>query len=156
MTLRPDTVRERLALVRTNLAELRAGSTIPREKFLADRKEQWAAAYALQTTVQALLDAGAHILSARFKESPREYGEIVPLRNVKNRVHVAADPGIVDDDDRFRARRDEPFDLTLVDIQRVRADVGENRPCPAQGESISSGNKGERRHDHLVARANVK
>jgi len=79
MTLRADTVRERLALVRTNLAELAAAARIPRQHFLADRKEQWAAAYALQTTVQALLDAGAHILSGRFKESPREYGEIVPL-----------------------------------------------------------------------------
>ena len=78
MTLRPDTVRERLALVRTNLAVLGATAALPRDRFLADRKEQWAAAYALQTTVQALLDAGAHILSARFKESPHEYGEIVP------------------------------------------------------------------------------
>jgi len=78
MTLRPDTIRERLALVRTNVAVLRATAAVPRDRFLADRKEQWAAAYALQTTVQALLDAGAHILSAHFKESPREYGEIVP------------------------------------------------------------------------------
>src|SRR3990172_7136634 len=78
MTLRPDTVRERLALVRSNLAVLGATAALPRDRFLADRKEQWAAAYALQTTVQALLDAGAHILSGRFKESPREYAEIVP------------------------------------------------------------------------------
>lgn len=78
MTLRADTIRERLALVRTNLAALRAVAVIPREKFLDDRKEQWAAAYALQTTVQALLDAGAHILSGRFKESLRDYGDIVP------------------------------------------------------------------------------
>lgn len=78
MTLRPDTIRERLALVRTNLAILAATARLPREHFLADRKEQWATAYALQITVQALLDAGAHILSGRFKESPREYAEIVP------------------------------------------------------------------------------
>jgi uncharacterized protein YutE (UPF0331/DUF86 family) len=78
MTLRTDTIRERLALVRTNLAALAAAGAISVEAFLGDRKEQWAAAYALQTTVQALLDAGAHILSARFKESPRDYSEIVP------------------------------------------------------------------------------
>lgn len=78
MTLRPDTVRERLALVRTNLAAVGATAALPRDRFLADRKEQWATAYALQTTVQALLDASAHILSGHFKESPREYGEIVP------------------------------------------------------------------------------
>lgn len=78
MTLRPDTVRERLALVRTNLAVLADTAALPRDRFLADRKEQWATAYALQITVQALLDAGAHILSGHFKESPREYGDIVP------------------------------------------------------------------------------
>ena len=78
MTFRPDTVRERLALVRSNLAVIGPTAALPRERFLADRKEQWAAAYALQTTTQALLDAGAHILSGHFKESPREYGEIVP------------------------------------------------------------------------------
>ena len=78
MTLRPDTIRERLALVRTNLAVLVATAALSRDRFLADRKEQWATAYALQTTVQALLDAGAHILSGAFKESPREYSEIVP------------------------------------------------------------------------------
>lgn len=79
MTLRPDTIRERLALVRTHLAALRDTAALPRQQFLDDRKEQWAAAYALQTAVQALLDAGAHVLSGHFKESPREYSEIVPL-----------------------------------------------------------------------------
>jgi uncharacterized protein YutE (UPF0331/DUF86 family) len=79
MTLRPETVRERLALVRSNLEVLTAAAGLSRERFLADRKEQWAAAYGLQSTAQALLDAGAHILSGRFKEVPKEYGEIVPL-----------------------------------------------------------------------------
>ena len=51
MTFRPDTVRERLALVRTNLAVLGATAVLPRDRFLGDRKEQWVAAYALQTTV---------------------------------------------------------------------------------------------------------
>ena len=78
MTLRPETVRERLALVRSNLDALSATASLPRDRFLADRKEQWAAAYGLQITAQALLDAGAHILSGRFKEAPKEYGEIVP------------------------------------------------------------------------------
>jgi len=78
MTLRPDAVRERLALVRANLAALSAAAAVPRERFLADRREHWAAAYGLQMTAQALLDAGAHILSGRFKEAPKEYGEIVP------------------------------------------------------------------------------
>jgi uncharacterized protein YutE (UPF0331/DUF86 family) len=78
MTLRPETVRERLALARSNLEVLGLAAAIPRERFLADRKEQWAAAYGLQITAQALLDAGAHILSGRFKEAPKEYGEIVP------------------------------------------------------------------------------
>ncbi len=58
------------------------------DAFLADRKAQWAAAYALQTTVQALLDAGAHILSSRFKESPRDYGEIVPQLTRHDVLHA--------------------------------------------------------------------
>lgn len=78
MTLRPDTVRERLALVRSNLAVLGETAFLPRERFLADRKKQWAAAYALQITIQALLDAGAHVLSGRFSEALREYGDVVP------------------------------------------------------------------------------
>jgi len=78
MTLRPDTIRERLAPVRKHLAELTTTAKLPRDAFLNDRKEQWAAAYALQVAVQALLDAGAHVLSGHFKESPREYGDIVP------------------------------------------------------------------------------
>jgi len=78
MTVRPDTIRERLTLVRTSLAVLRTSAQLPRERFLAERTEQWAAAYGLQTTVQALLDAGAHVLSGRFKEAPKEYGDIVP------------------------------------------------------------------------------
>lgn len=78
MTLRPDAVRERLALVRGNLYELAAAASLARDRFVADRKEQWAAAYGLQSTVQALLDAGAHILSGRFKETPAEYADVVP------------------------------------------------------------------------------
>jgi uncharacterized protein YutE (UPF0331/DUF86 family) len=79
MTLRAETVRERLALVRRNLETLAAAASLPRERFLADQKEQWSAAYGLQSTAQALLDAGAHVLSGHFKDAPKEYGEIVPL-----------------------------------------------------------------------------
>lgn len=78
MTLRPEAVRERLALVRGNLDTLSAAVALPRDRFVADRKEHWAAAYGLQSTVQALLDAGAHVLSGRFKETPKDYGDIVP------------------------------------------------------------------------------
>lgn len=78
MTLRPDAIRERLALVRSNLDTLSAVGSLPRDRFVADRKEHWAAAYGLQSTVQALLDAGAHILSGRFKDAPKDYADIVP------------------------------------------------------------------------------
>lgn len=118
MTLRSETVRERLALVRSNLEALSAAASLPRARFLADQKEQWAAAYGLQSTAQALLDAGAHILSGRFKDVPKEYGEIVPLlvrrgvlstvlgdrlakvsgfRNVLVHEYAAVDYGVVHD-----------------------------------------------------------
>jgi uncharacterized protein YutE (UPF0331/DUF86 family) len=79
VTLRPDVVRERLAFVRQNLAALAQAAGLAKDRFLADRTQQWAAAYGLQVTVQSLLDAGAHVLSAAYQESPRDYGEIVRL-----------------------------------------------------------------------------
>jgi uncharacterized protein YutE (UPF0331/DUF86 family) len=79
VTLRPEVVRERLAFVRRNLATLARPAGLERDAFLADVREQWAAAYGLQVTVQALLDAGAHVLGGWFQEAPRDYGEIVPL-----------------------------------------------------------------------------
>ncbi len=118
MTLRPEAVRERLALVRSNLDTLSAAASLPRDGFIADRKEQWAAAYGLQSTVQALLDAGAHVLSGRFREAPNDYGDIVPrlagcgvlepalagrlaqvsgFRNVRVHEYAAVDFGLVHD-----------------------------------------------------------
>ncbi len=86
MTLRPEVVRERLAIVRRNLRVLETPARMPRDAFVRDLREQWAAAYGLQTTVQALLDAAAHVLSARFAEAPRDYGEIVPLLELRNYI----------------------------------------------------------------------
>ncbi|MCC6902091.1 MAG: DUF86 domain-containing protein [Polyangiaceae bacterium] len=78
MNLRADVVRERLALVRRNVAELERLAALGRPAFASNLREQWAAAYGLQTAVQALLDAGAHVLSGHFKDAPRDYGEIIP------------------------------------------------------------------------------
>lgn len=58
MNLRADVVRERLALVRRNVAELERLAALGRPAFASNLREQWAAAYGLQTAVQALLDAG--------------------------------------------------------------------------------------------------
>ncbi len=90
MTLRPEVVRERLAIVRRNLRVLETPARMPRDAFVRDLREQWAAAYGLQTTVQALLDAAAHVLSARFAEAPRDYGEIVPLLERNGLLDAAA------------------------------------------------------------------
>ena len=79
MTLRPETVRERLAFVRRNLALLTRTASVPRAEFLGDLEKQWAVAYGLQVTAQSLLDASAHILTAALGEAPRDYGEIVAL-----------------------------------------------------------------------------
>jgi uncharacterized protein YutE (UPF0331/DUF86 family) len=58
---------------------LERAAGVPKASFVDDLKEQWAAAYGLQVTVQALLDAGAHVLGGSFQEVPGDYGEIVPL-----------------------------------------------------------------------------
>jgi uncharacterized protein YutE (UPF0331/DUF86 family) len=122
MTFRADTIRERLALIRVHLTELAATAKLPREQFLSDRKEQWAAAYALQVAVQALLDAGAHILSGRFKESPRDYADIVP-QLVRRRV-LDAELG-----DRLRKlsgfRNVLVHEYTIVDYALVHEKLGD-------------------------------
>ena len=67
------------------------------------------------------------------------------------RVHLARHAGVVHDDDRLGARRDRRFDLPLVEVERVGADVDEHRPRAAQHERVRRRDERERRHDDFVA-----
>ncbi len=68
-------------------------------------------------------------------------------------VHLAADPGIMNDQDGFGARGDQALQLFFIQVQGVWAYVDEDWPSAAEHESIYGGDKGERRYDELVAGA---
>ena len=53
-----------------------------------------------------------------------------------DRVHLAADAGVVHRRRWPGARRDQRFELRLVEVQRVGADVGEDRARAAQDEGV--------------------
>ncbi len=50
------------------------------------------------------------------------------------------------------ARADERFDLVLVDVERVRANVGKANAGSAQDKRVGRGDKGEGRYDDFVIR----
>ena len=72
-----------------------------------------------------------------------------------DRVHLAADAGVVHGHDRLGARRDRLLHQSLVDVQRVRADVHELRRRAAQHEGVRRRDEGERGQDHFVAGPDV-
>ena len=45
--------------------------------------------------------------------------------------------------------------MRLIDIQRVRPDIGKDGFGPTQGESICDRDKGERRNDYFVSRLDI-
>ena len=81
--------------------------------------------------------------------------EPVPVRDRQDRVHLAADTRVVHGKDGPRPGRDQRLQETLVEVERVRTDVDEDRARPAQHDRVRRGDEGERRHDHLVARTEV-
>ncbi len=80
-----------------------------------------------------------------------DHQQIVPARNVHDRVHLAADTRIVHGHDRTRALGDRRFDQALVDVQRVWPDIDEYRDRTAQHEGVGGRHKSVRGHDDLVA-----
>lgn len=82
-------------------------------------------------------------------------GQSVPSRDRHDRVHLAADAGIMHHRDHARARRDCGIDHTLVQVECILADVDKDRYAAAQHECIRGRNEGEGRHDDLVAVGDV-
>src|SRR6266850_1619163 len=79
-----------------------------------------------------------------------DHRHAVPLGNIENGVHLAADAGVMNDHNGPGTRRDETFQMRLIKIKRVRPDVYKDGPSTAQDESINGGNERERRDDYLV------
>ena len=61
----------------------------------------------------------------------------------------------VDGDDGLRGRRDQRGNVLRVDIERLRIDVGKDRPRAQPRDRAGRGEKREAGQDHLVARGNV-
>ncbi len=98
---------------------------------------------------------GAQPAVAKFaKQSMRivfHHGQAVSGGNPANHIHLATHPGIMDRDNGLGPGRNEIFELLLVQIQRVRPDVGKNNFCPAQGKSIRRGHESKGGDNHFVA-----
>ena len=63
--------------------------------------------------------------------------------DAQNRIHLARDARVVNDDNRASARGDQSFKKTLVHIQRVGPDIDEHGPRSAQRKRVYGGDKGE-------------
>ncbi len=67
---------DRLDLIATLLADIRALPLEDRTSFFADRRNTWAAESCLRRSLEALLDIGRHILAKGFGIGASEYKEI--------------------------------------------------------------------------------
>ena len=69
--------------------------------------------------------------------------------------HVAGHTGVMHGNDRPRTSGDGFLDPPLVKVERIGADVDENRPRSTEDERIRGRDERERRHDHLITLADV-
>jgi len=82
-------------------------------------------------------------------------GNPVGFAESKDAIHFAADAGIMDGDDGSCARGNEASNLLLINVQRIRADVAEDRARATQHERINRGDECEGRNDDFVAGLNI-
>ncbi len=61
--------------------------------------------------------------------------DAVPGGDLADRVHLAPDPGVVHHYDRTGARRDQAFEQTLVEVEGVGADIGEDQAGHLEGQT---------------------
>lgn len=74
-----DKVRDKVAFIRRNLDTLRRLANTPRDEFSESAIPFHAAVRLLQTSVEAMIDTGAHIVAREGLGSPKSYGEIFDL-----------------------------------------------------------------------------
>lgn len=70
MTFEPETVRQRLKLLREYLSQLETIRGIPREDFVADFRHYWVAERGLQLAAEVMLDIANHILASVYHRFP--------------------------------------------------------------------------------------
>ena len=81
--------------------------------------------------------------------------QIVPPRDVENRIHLGALAEQVHRHDRLGARRDLGRDAARVDVERHRIDIDEHRLRSHADDGARGGEERVRRRDHLVPLADV-
>src|SRR3954471_22332584 len=80
---------------------------------------------------------------------------MVTLGDRQNRVHLASDTGVVNNQYRTRTRCNQIFQQLLIDIERVWADISKDRLRTSQDKRVDRRNKRERWNDNFIARLYV-
>ena len=81
-----------------------------------------------------------------------DHDEPTRLGDLHDATHLGADTAVMHRHDGARAFVDGVFDRSLIDAQRVFANIDENGSGAAQHEGIGSARKGKARHNDFVAR----
>ncbi len=74
-----DKLRDKIAFLRRNLDTLRVLADMPRDSFSEGSIQFHAAVRLLQTSVEAMIDTGSHIVAREGLGSPKTYGEVFDL-----------------------------------------------------------------------------
>jgi len=74
-----DKVRDKVTFIRRNLDTLRELADAPRDAFSERSVHFHAAVRLLQTSIEAMIDTGAHIVAREGLGSPKSYGEVFDL-----------------------------------------------------------------------------
>ena len=82
--------------------------------------------------------------------------QVMAFCNIHDGIHFTGNARIVNRNNRFCFFGDGILNLGLVDVHCIRTDIHVDDFCSAQNEGICSGNKRVGRHDHFVARLNLR
>ncbi len=77
MTLRAETIRERLRKMREILLNLMDVRQVSRREFLASYRHYWLAERGLQLAAEAVFDIGNHILAGHFNLHSSNYEDVI-------------------------------------------------------------------------------
>ena len=77
MTLRAETIRERLRKLREVLSNLQDVRKVPPKEFLASYRHYWLAERGLQLAAEAVFDIGNHILAGHFNLHSSNYEDLI-------------------------------------------------------------------------------
>ena len=82
-------------------------------------------------------------------------GNAMPARDSHDRVHFASNARVMHKKNRFRARGNALLDLAFIDVQRVRANIHEDRLGARKHERICRRGKREGGNNDFVSRSDI-